>query len=155
MYMNGRGPMMGGPRGRGPMGGMHRPMGFRPMGMHRRMGTFPMAGLGMMLLPALLFGGWAIVAMITAVFGLALSVIGWVFSGIASLASGVFSGITSLGTVAIGIVIGLALFAKIKARKEQNEREEWKVEGEDGETESGTFTVEEEYQAVNSQHRTF
>ena len=56
MYMNGRGPMMGGPRGRGPMGGMHRPMGFRPMGMHRRNVPFPMAGLGMLLFPALLSG---------------------------------------------------------------------------------------------------
>ena len=155
MYRNGRGPMMGGPRGFGPMGGMHRPMGFRPMGMHRRMGTFPMVGLGMLLFPALLFGGWVIVAMVMAVFGLALSLIGWVFSGIASLASGVFSGITSLGTVAIGIVIGLALFAKIRAKKAQQDRQEWKVEGEDGETESGTFTVEEEYQTMNTNQRTF
>ena len=155
MYMNGRGPMMGGPRGRGPMGGMHRPMGFRPMGMHRRNVPFPMAGLGMLLFPALLFGGWMIVAAVGAVFGLALTVLGWVFSGIASLASGIFSGITSVGSVAIGIVIDLALFSKIRAKKAQQDRQEWKVEGEDGETESGTFTVEEEYQTMNTNQRTF
>ena len=85
MYMNGHGPMMGGHRG--PMMGApmhhHRHMGgpgmgfgsgfrsmYRPMRMyhHRPMGFFPLGGL--FILPALMFGGWIVVAVLGGILGL-------------------------------------------------------------------------------------
>ena len=130
MYMNGRGPMMGGHRG--PMGGpmYHRPMGgpgmgfgpgFRPMHrpMYRRpMGFFPLGGL--FILPALMFGGWIVVAVLGGILGLVGSIIGGVFEGLGSLASGAFSG----GGLVIGIVIGLALYFYIRKRKNEPAEEE-------------------------------
>jgi hypothetical protein len=114
MYMNGRGPMMGGHRGFGPM--HHRPMGFGPMH-HRPMGIFPLGGL--FLLPALMFGGWLLIAV---VFGL-LSLGGYIFSGIfhglSSLASGAFSG----SSVAVGTAIGVIAFYLLRNRKAKKEAE--------------------------------
>ena len=121
MYGYGRGPMHG---GFGPMGGPmpHRPMGFGPMNMRRRpmgffpmgifpMGIFPMGGL--FLVPALLFGGWIVIAVAGGVLGLMGAVIGGLFSGLEALASGVFSG----GGLVVGIVIGLAAYCLIHSRK--------------------------------------
>ena len=145
MYMNGRGPMMGGHRG--PMRGapMHhhrmgspgmgfgpgfRPM-YRPMRMyHRPMGFFPLGGL--FILPALMFGGWIAVAVLGSILGLAGSIIGGVFEGLGSLASGAFTG----SGLVIGIVIGLALFFRLKKRNTAREEETGgTVDGEAVETE--------------------
>ena len=104
MYVNGRGPKN---RGFCPMGGPmhHRPMGFRPMGMwHRPMGFFPMGGL--FILPALMFGGWIVIAVVGEIMSLIGTLIGGIFSGLSYLASGVFSG----NGLVIGIVIGLVAF---------------------------------------------
>ena len=119
-----RGPMMGGHRG--PMGGPmhHRPMGFdpgmgyRPMGMwrrpyHRPMGFFPMGGL--FIMPALMFGGWAVVAVLGVLLSLVGTVIGCVFEGLGALAEGVFSGSGLL----IGIVIGLIAFRYFRNKKKE------------------------------------
>ena len=117
--MYGRGPMMGGHRG--PMGGPmhHRPMGFgpgmgyRPMGMrHRPMGFFPMGGL--FILPALMFGGWIVVAVLGGLLSLVGTFIGGVFEGLGALAEGAFSG----SGLVIGIVIGLVAFCCFKKKKE-------------------------------------
>lgn len=61
---------------------------------------------GLLLLPALIFGGWIALAVIGGVFSLIATVIGGVFSGLASIASGIFSG----HGLVIGIVIGVALY---------------------------------------------
>ena len=138
MYMNGRGPMMGGHRG--PMGGhgmgsRHRMnfvpgMGFRPMRVHRRpMGLFPMGGL--FILPALMFGGWIAVAVIAGVLSLAGTVIGGIFSGLSSLTSGAFSG----SGLVIGIVLGLLAFRAFRNRK-RNEPAST-IDGEEVEKEIG------------------
>ena len=128
MYMNGRGPMMGGHRG--PMGGRPgmgfgpgpRPrmgfgpgMGFRPMRVHRRpmMGFFPLGGL--FILPALMFGGWIVVAVLGGLLSLAGAVIGGVFEGLSSLTSGAFS----VSGLVIGIMIGLVTFYCFRNRKKE------------------------------------
>ena len=81
---------------------------------HRRNGSF----LGsLFILPALMFGGWFAIAVIGGVLGLAGSIIGGIFSGLTSLASGAFSGTG----VVIGIVIGLALYFRLKKRDETTE----------------------------------
>ncbi len=132
MYMNGRGPMMGGHRG--PMGAPmhHRPMGgpgmgfgpgfrpmYRPMGMyHRRpMGFFPLGGL--FILPALMFGGWIVIAVLGGILGLVGSILGGVFEGLSSLGSGAFTG----GGLAAGVIIGLALYYFIRCRKNETSDE--------------------------------
>ena len=122
--MYGRGPMMGGHRG--PMGGPmhHRPMGFgpgmgyRPMGMwrrpyHRPMGFFPMCGL--FILPALMFGGWIVVAVLGSILSLVGAVIGGVFEGLGALAEGAFSG----SGLVIGIVIGLVAYYYFRNKKKE------------------------------------
>ncbi len=120
MYMNGRGPMMGAPMHHHRMGGpgMGFGPGFRPMycpmRMYRRpMGFFPLGSL--FILPALMFGGWIVVAVLSSILGLVGSIIGGVFEGLGSLASGAFSG----GGLVIGIVIGLALYFFIRKRKNE------------------------------------
>lgn len=96
---------------------------------HRRSGSF----LGsLFILPALMFGGWIAIAVIGGVLGLIGSIIGGVFSGLASLASGAFSG----GSVAAGIVIGLALYFWLKKRNAESQDETGgTVDGETVETE--------------------
>ena len=138
MYMNGCGPMMGGHKG--PMGGPDmgsRPrmgyvpgMGFRPMRVHRSpMGFFPVGAL--FLLPALMFGGWMVLAVLGGILGLAGMVIGGVFAGLEALAEGVFSG----GGLAAGVVLGLALFFILKRRNEARKGEPaGTVDGEEVET---------------------
>ena len=111
MYGYGRGPMHG---GFGPMGGPmpHRPMGFGPMNMRRRsMGFFPVGGL--FLLPALMFGGWMVTAVVGGVLSVMAALIGGLFSGLAALASGVFSG----NGILVGMVIGLAAYFCFRKRK--------------------------------------
>ena len=81
---------------------------------HRRNGSFPG---GLLILPALMFGGWFAIAVIGGVLGLVGSIIGGIFSGLTSLASGAFSGTG----VVIGIVIGLALYFRLKKRDETTE----------------------------------
>ena len=81
---------------------------------HRRNGGFPGS---LFILPALMFGGWIAIAVIGGIFGLIGSVIGGIFSGLTSLASGAFSG----PGVVIGIVIGLALYFRLKKRDETTE----------------------------------
>ena len=81
---------------------------------HRRNGSFPG---GLLILPALMFGGWFAIAVIGGLLGLAGSIIGGIFSGLTSLASGAFSGTG----VVIGIVIGLALYFRLKKRDETTE----------------------------------
>ena len=96
---------------------------------HRRSGSF----LGsLFILPALMFGGWIAIAVIGGVLGLIGSIIGGVFSGLASLASGAFSG----GSVAAGVVIGLALYFWLKKRNVESQDETGgTVDGETVETE--------------------
>ena len=149
MYMNGRGPMMGGHRG--PMTGApmhHRRMGgpgmgygpgFRPM--YRPMGFFPLAGLFM--LPALLYGGWIVIAVLGGILALVGSILGGVFEGLSALASGVFSG----SGLVVGIVLGLALFFWLKKRNEAVKEESVStVDGEAVETE----IVEPRYHQMNN-----
>ena len=81
---------------------------------HRRNGSFPG---GLLILRVLMFGGWFAIAVIGGVLGLAGSIIGGIFSGLTSLASGAFSG----PGVVIGIVIGLALYFRLKKRDETTE----------------------------------
>jgi hypothetical protein len=61
---------------------------------------------GLILLPALLFGGWMILPLAGLVLSAVIAVIGRVFSGVASV-----------GGVAVGILIGLALFFQLRNRK--------------------------------------
>jgi hypothetical protein len=114
MYMNGRGPMMGAPMHHHRMGGLGMGFGpgFRPIYRHP-MGFFPLCGL--FILPALMFGGWIVVAVLGSILGLVGSIIGGVFEGLGSLASGAFSG----GGLVIGIVIGFALYFFIRRRKNE------------------------------------
>ena len=139
MYMNGRGPMMGAPMHHhrhmgGPgmgFGPGFRPM-YRPMRMyhHRPMGFFPLGGL--FILPALMFGGWIVVAVLGGILGLVGSIIGGVFEGLGSLASGTFTD----SALPIGIVIGLALYFWLKKRNAAKVEETTStVDGEAVETE--------------------
>ena len=122
MMMNGMGP-------RGPMHG-HRGFGpaRRPMGFHR---GFGMGGL--FLLPALLFGGWVILAVIGGLIGAVIMILSSVIGGLASVADSMFSGISSVSGIAIGFLIGFALYTRIRkmnAAKAAAEKET--VEGSDG-----------------------
>ena len=97
---------------------------------------------GLFILPVLMVGGWVSIAVIGGILGLFGSIIGGIFSGLSSLASGVFSG----GGIAIGIVIGLALFFWLKKRNETKEEESGStVDGEAVETE----IVEPQYRQMN------
>ena len=117
-----------------------RPM-YRPMRMYRRpMGFFPLGGL--FILPALMFGGWIVVAVVGSVLGLVGSIIGGVFEGLGSLASGAFTG----SGLVIGFVIGLALYFWLKKRNAVKEEESRStVDGEAVETE----IVEPQYRQMN------
>ena len=75
---------------------------------------------GLLLLPALIFGGWVALAVIGGVFSLSATVIGGVVSGRASSASGIFSG---RGLV-IGIVIGVALYYYARRQNDETAGEE-------------------------------
>ena len=57
-----------------------------------------------------------------------IAVFASVFTGIGHLANGVFSGVTSVGAIAVGVLIGLALFFRVRngkaAENEDNEEAE-------------------------------
>ena len=105
----------------------------------RRGGSF----LGsLFILPALMFGGWIAIAVIGGVLGLIGSILGGIFSGLASVASEAFSG----SGIAIGIVMGLALYFWLKKRNAVTEEESGStVDGEAVETE----IVEPRYHQMN------
>ena len=92
-------------------------------------------------LPALMVGGWSVIAVVGGVLGLIGSMIGGVFSGLSSLASTAFSG----RGVMIGIVIGLALYFGLNKKNEAREEENSTVDGEAVETE----IVEPRYRQMN------
>ena len=71
---------------------------------------------GLLILPALMFGGWIAIAVVGGVLGLIGSIIGGFFSGLSSLTSAAFSG----GGLVIGIVIGLAAYYYFRNRNAQN-----------------------------------
>ena len=73
----------------------------------------------LLLLPALMLGGWIAIAVVGGVLGLTGAIIGGVFSGLASFASGVFSG----SGIVLGIVIGLAAFFYFRNRNTQTAAE--------------------------------
>ncbi len=87
----------------------------------RRRGGFPG---GLLILPALMFGGWIAIAVIGGVLGLIGSVIGGIFAGLSSLASAAFSG----SGLVIGIVIGVAAFWYFRGRNARNAAEAEKEE---------------------------
>ena len=95
-----------------------------PQNSNRPAGTGSGLG-GLALLPALLFGGWLIIPLAGMVLSAVIAMFGTVFSGIGSLANGVFSGVTSVGAIAVGVLIGLALFFRVRNGKA--------TENEDGE----------------------
>ena len=70
----------------------------------------------LLLLPALMLGGWIAIAVVGGVLGLIGAIIGGVFSGLASIASGVFSG----SGIVLGFIIGLAAFCCFHNRNVQN-----------------------------------
>ncbi len=86
-------------------------------GNRRCNGSFPG---GLLLLPALMFGGWTGIAVLAGALSLVGSVLGGVFSGLTSLVSGVFSGSSLL----IGIVIGFVLYCYILRQKSETAEEE-------------------------------
>ena len=105
----------------------------------RRNGSFPG---GLLILPALMFGGWIAIAVIGGILGLVGTIVGGIFSGLASLASGAFSG----NSVVIGIAIGLALYFWLKKKNAAQEDDESStVDGEAVETE----IVEPRYHQMN------
>jgi hypothetical protein len=96
----------------------------------------------LLLLPALMFGGWIAIAVIGGILGLVGTIVGGIFSGLASLASGAFSG----NSVVIGIAIGLALYFWLKKKNAAQEDDESStVDGEAVETE----IVEPRYHQMN------
>ena len=73
----------------------------------------------LLLLPALMFGGWVAIAVVGGVLSLIGSVIGGIFSGLSSLASGAFSG----KGIVVGIVIGVVLYYYIRRQKNETGEE--------------------------------
>ena len=98
-----------------------------PQNSNRPAGTSSGLG-GLALLPALLLGGWLIIPLAGMVLSAVVAVFGSVFSGIGHLANGAFSGVMSVGTIAVGVLIGLALFFRVRngkaAEKEDGEEAE-------------------------------
>ena len=132
--MNGMGP-------RGPMHG-HRGFngGFGPR-VRRPVTGFGLGGL--FLLPALMFGGWAILAVIGAIIGTVVMVFGEVLGGLASAAESVLSGVSSPGAIAVGAVIGYLLYRRIRAGK---------AEQASAETEEAHEESAPDYYAANSRN---
>ena len=136
-WMNGMGP-------RGPMYG-HRG--------YRRMNRRPRGWGILLLLPVLMFSGWMILAVIGGIFGAVIMLLGSllggavsIFEGLGSVGSGIFSGLTSVGSIAIGIIIGVALYFRLKKRNRNTEqKEEYTVDGEAVEAE----IVEPQYHYMN------
>lgn len=89
---------------RGPMYG-HRGFGHRGFGLG-----------GLFLLPALLFGGWMIIAVFGSLIGVVVMILGSLFSGLAAMAEGIFSAAFSGSGLVLGIVIGLGLYFWLKKK---------------------------------------
>ena len=79
---------------------------------------------GLLILPALMFGGWIAIAVVGGVLGLIGSIIGGIFSGLSSLASAAFSG----SGLVIGIVIGLVAFWCFRNRNARNAADDYEEE---------------------------
>ena len=130
--MNGMGP-------RGPMRG-HR--GFGPV--RRPMGYRHGSGMGILfILPALLFGGWMILAVLGALLGAVIMILGSVFGGLASAAETVFSGISSAEGAAIGFIIGFAVYTLLRRKNARKASAQQEADEE-------TDTSDPEYASVNS-----
>ena len=115
---------------RGPRMGYGPGMGFRPMRVHRRpMGFFPLGGL--FILPALMFGGWIVAAVLGVILSLFGAVIDVAFEGFGFLAESVFSG----SGLVIGIVAGVALYYWMKKRNAAQEETAGTVDDEEEEAE--------------------
>ena len=84
-------------------------LGSMIFGNRRRNGSFLS---GLLMLPAVMFGGWIAIAVVGGVLSLIGSVLGGIFSGLTSLASGAFS---ESGLV-IGIVIGVIAYYCFRGR---------------------------------------
>ena len=87
---------------------------------------------GLFILPALMFGGWIVLAVLGGVLGLFGMIVGGIFSGLSAVTETVFSG----SGLAIGVVLGLALYLWMKKRNAAKEEETAStVDGEAVETE--------------------
>ena len=75
---------------------------------------------GMVLLAALMFGGWMIVAFAFGIIGLIGSLIGGVFSGLSML----LYRFSSVSSVALGIVIGVVMYYMIRRQKVTGSKEQ-------------------------------
>ena len=71
---------------------------------------------GLFLLPALLFGGWMIIAVFGSLIGVVVMILGSLFSGLAAMAEGIFSAAFSGSGLVLGIVIGLGLYFWLKKK---------------------------------------
>ena len=97
--------------------GWNRGMGPRgPRVGHRGYGYGGFGLGGLFLLPALFFGGWMVIAVFGSLLGMAVMLLGSVFSGLAAVVEGIFSAAFSGSGLVLGIVIGLALFIWLKKR---------------------------------------
>jgi cytosine/uracil/thiamine/allantoin permease len=85
---------------------------------------------GLLILPALMFGGWIVVAVLGGVLGLAGSIIGGVFEGLGALTEGIFSGSGLL----IGIVIGVIAYYAFRKNRARTEDQAETADGEEAET---------------------
>ena len=102
--------------------GPRGPMGFRParrpMRMGWMLGFLPLGGL--FILPALMFGGWIVMAVLGSVLGLIGTVIGGVFAGLGALTEVVFSG----GGLVFGMILGFAAYRIFRRKQEEQARQE-------------------------------
>ena len=102
---------MNGMNGMGPRG---------PMYGHRGQGGNGGSGMGLLLLPALLFGGWVVFPVLAALVGVFVTV----FAGIAALFTGLLGAAANIagtaishGGIVIGFIIGLAAVRRIWKRR--------------------------------------
>ena len=102
---------MNGMNGMGPRG---------PMYGHRGRGGNGGSGMGLLLLPALLFGGWVVFPVLAALVGVSVAL----FAGMAALVTGLLEATAGIaGTVlshsgiVIGFIIGLAAVRYIWKRR--------------------------------------
>ena len=95
--------------------GWNRGMGPRgPIYGHRGYGRMGFGLGGLFLLPALLIGGWMIIAVAGSLLGVGIMILGSVFAGLAAIAEGIFSTAFSGSGLVLGILIGLILFFRMK-----------------------------------------
>ena len=92
--------------------------------------------LYLFLLPALLFGGWVILAVIGGLIGAVFMILGSVFGGLATAAEAVFSGLSSTGGIALGAVIGFLLYRRLKRKNAEKASEAEEAADETNESDS-------------------